>query len=78
MDHVYLTENSDPIPSVLVEELQDLVDEGFLTLDSDGQKANQLPIYKRCMEKHRHKYNWMAFIDIDEYIVIRTCASHCL
>lgn len=71
---MYLTENSEPIPSVLVEQLQDLVDDGFLTLESDAEKANQLPIYKRCMEQHRHKHNWKAFIDIDEYIVIRACA----
>lgn len=75
MDHVYLTENSEPPPKQLVEQLQDFIDEGFLTLESDGQRANQLNIYKRCMERYRHKHNWMAFIDIDEFIVIRRCAS---
>ena len=77
MDHVYLTENSSPIPSHLAEQLQDFVDDGFLTLESDGKRANQLNIYKRCMEKYRQNHNWMAFIDIDEFIVIRKCALHC-
>lgn len=76
VDHVYLTENSDPPPEYLVEQLQDFVDEGFLTLEFDGEKADQLNIYKRCMEKYNSKTSWMAFIDIDEYIVIRKCVPH--
>jgi hypothetical protein len=72
---VYLTENSDPPPKHLVEQLQDFIDEGFLTLESDGKKANQLNIYKRCMQQYRHLHNWLAFIDIDEFIVIRKCVS---
>lgn len=84
VDHVYLTENSYPIQEQLTEQLQDFIDEGFLTLESDGKKANQINIYKRCMEKYRQNHNWMAFIDIDEFIAIRqyafsshqhTCAS---
>lgn len=71
---MYLTENADPIPQHMSEQLQDFINEGFLTLEADGRKANQLNIYKRCMEKYRHKHNWMAFIDIDEYIVIRQYA----
>jgi uncharacterized phage-like protein YoqJ len=74
VDHVFLTENSYPPPEGLQEQLQFLVDEGFLTLEFDGTKANQLNIYKRCMEEYRHTTNWMAFIDIDEYIVMRKCA----
>jgi len=33
-----------------------------------GQKQ-QIPAYKDCVEKHKFEARWIAFIDLDEYII---------
>lgn len=51
--------------------LQDLVDDGFLTLYAVKRPKGQMTIYRECMEQHYEAFNWITFIDLDEYIVIR-------
>ena len=74
MDHVYLYENSDPPPAHVSEQLIDFVASGFVTFEAVGKPASQLFIYHACATQHRHKQNWLAFLDIDEFIVLRRCA----
>jgi Glycosyltransferase family 92 len=51
-------------------------DPSFVTLRSETFRRAQLPVYAWCAEEHRHRFNWMAFFDIDEFFAIRTgCAS---
>lgn len=33
-----------------------------------GGQSEQLSIYTRCLQTHRAKHTWMAFIDVDEFI----------
>lgn len=72
MDHVYLTENSED--ASLLPQLQDFISDGFLTFRTAPRPWFQQTIYLECMQQHRHKHNWMAFIDLDEFIVLRKCA----
>ena len=74
VEHVYLTENSNPPPEDMVPQLQDFIDSGFLTFRAVARPEFQVMFYRDCMEHHRHKHNWMAFIDLDEFIVLRKCA----
>lgn len=71
VEHVYLTENSYRPTPVMRGQLNDFVSEGFLTYEVDGTKGPQLKLYRRCMEQHYHKHNWLAFLDLDEILVIR-------
>lgn len=73
VDHIYLTENGPTPPASLVEELQEFIDDGFITFRVDPRPMFQQTIYVDCMTQQRHKHNWMAFIDLDEFIVLREC-----
>lgn len=52
-------------------QLNDFVSEGFLTYEVDGTTGPQLKLYRRCMDQNYHKHNWLAFLDLDEILVLR-------
>lgn len=55
--------------------LQDFVDSEFLTLSSEPRPHAQLRVYQACLRYHAHKYRWMAFFDVDEFLALRNrCA----
>ena len=62
----------------MVAQLQDFIESGFLTFEAIGKPDYQPFFYHACMQQYRHKHNWLAFIDLDEFIVLRKCASPAL
>ncbi|EKX55301.1 hypothetical protein GUITHDRAFT_99081 [Guillardia theta CCMP2712] len=43
---------------------------GIVTLDDAVCDVHcQVPTYQRCMDDHGHRSRWMAFIDIDEFLM---------
>ena len=73
VDHIYLVENSED--DSMLPEIQEFIDGGFVTFSNSPRPMFQQSIYLDCMEKNRHEHNWMAFLDLDEFIVLRKCAS---
>jgi hypothetical protein len=72
VEHVYVNDHqSDPSPSTK-QQLKDFEDDGFVTYTpmSFDSKA-QLRVYYTCMRAHYHKHNWLAFFDIDEFLILR-------
>jgi hypothetical protein len=79
VDHVYLTE------IVLGSEsgvLKPFTTDGFLHLsthaitlhDSHLFKADALlPVYDKCIRELKPKYNWIAFFDLNEFLLVREC-----
>ena len=48
----------------------------FLTVRSEVRGRAQLPTYAWCAEEHRRNFNWMAFLDVDEFLAVRDgCAA---
>jgi hypothetical protein len=70
VDHVYLTENTDKSES-LREELENFAPPEFLTYRQESEPHAQMKVYGHCLAEHKHKHNWMAFLDADEFLVIR-------
>eukprot|EP00892_Ulva_mutabilis_P000848 jgi/Ulvmu1/10764/UM068_0054.1 len=70
VDHVYLTENAPTVPERMRADLRDFVSDGFLTLATEPIPRAQTKVYYDCMSSHYHKHNWLAFFDMDEYLVI--------
>ena len=72
--HLYNNESSDNWTS----ELFDLIAEGVVTVHDWPGKAQQIPAYKdfinRCKSQYK-LYQWVAFIDIDEYLYCRSGAT---
>jgi hypothetical protein len=77
VEHIYLTENSLQAPEHMAEQLRDFVEEGFVTYDLEREPAAQVKIYYRCMRKAHTRYNWLAFFDVDEYLMLRRCVHNC-
>jgi hypothetical protein len=70
VDHVYLTEN-DPTGRPMKAAIQDFIDEGFVSFDVQQRPQAQLRVYAKCVQGYSHLYNWMAFFDLDEFLVLR-------
>ena len=74
VDKVLLTEN-DETPT-LERDLADFIESGFLDYRLDPRPHAQQLVYDDCITEHRDQYNWMAFFDLDEFLVVRDeCAA---
>ena len=70
-DHFYITDNnSSPRISTII---QDYIDLGIVTYRIDNRqiKDNQSPVCNDTLRLHRNETRWMAFIDTDEFIVLK-------
>jgi hypothetical protein len=71
VDDIYMTENNETVPGAMRDALQPFVDDGFLHLDAWGNDdPSQMKIYSQCFDRNRYKYDWIAFIDADEYLML--------
>ena len=77
MEHIYLTENSAGEASDKFAAFRPMIDDGFLTLELNPKPKAQLDVYQRCLDEYKGKHNWIAFFDLDEYLVIREECAHC-
>jgi hypothetical protein len=75
VDRVYLTENAHELERTLAKSpaLKAFADEGFLKLLLEPEPHAQIKVYDRCIRDLRSKYNWIAFFDLDEFLVVREC-----
>lgn len=65
--HIYLYDNGST--DGMKDEIQDYIDEGYVTyIDFPGVKK-QLPAYDDAINNYKNEARYMAFIDIDEFIV---------
>lgn len=78
MDHIFLTDNNSEGGGALLEGLAGMFSSTFLTLRTDTYEHAQLKTYAWCAEEHRHSFNWMAFLDMDEFLIVHSgCAALC-
>ena len=77
MEHVHLIDNAPSKgESTLAPALEEFVEAGFLTLSVEPQPHAQLVTYAWCLREHGHKYNWLAMLDVDEFLAVRDqCVS---
>ena len=73
-DHILLTENNSINP--IGEHIRDFIDSGFVTYRTETKDHAQLAIYAWCIREQRDRFNWIAFVDADEFLVIRRCEKH--
>lgn len=75
---MYLTENIQRNEVSHAASLKDFTDSGFLTLGLERRPYRQKGIYQLCIEEHASQHNWMAFLDLDEFVILRNpcAASH--
>ena len=69
VDHLYMYNNNSD--DNYLEILQPYIDEGFVTLVDWTENHAQIEGYKNCFDRFRNETQWLAFIDLDEFIVPR-------
>jgi hypothetical protein len=76
VDHVFLTDNNSENGTALRAQLESEFPANFLTTRLEVINHGQLRVFSWCAWAQRHHFNWLAFIDVDEFLVIRNgCAS---
>ena len=70
VDHVFLFDN-DSNNKTILQQLRGEFSRHYLTISEVSQPHAQLPVYAQCIEEQRAHFNWIAFFDLDEYLVIR-------
>ena len=67
-DHVYLYDNNDNI------DIGQFIDAKYsdkvTIIEVHGKSQFQRPAYQDCWRRFRHEYDWIAFIDMDEFVTI--------
>ena len=69
VDKVFLTEN-DKEPT-LKAGLRPYIQSKFVDYRRVLRKNSQIDVYNDCINDHGKEYSWMAFLDADEYIILR-------
>jgi hypothetical protein len=66
VDHFYLYNNNSN--DTFLNVLQPYIDKGVVDLIDWPYNHSQMKAYEDCYNKHKNHTNWLAFIDIDEFI----------
>lgn len=66
VEHFYLYDN-DSTDDISI--LQKYLDDGSLTLNRVSSQAKQMPAYNHFLQTYRDEVEWVAIIDLDEFIV---------
>lgn len=75
MDHIYLAENADRPEPHMQSQLQNFIDDGFLTYSHDNSPGGQMKAVSDCIRQHCLDYDWLSILDVDEFIILRNqCA----
>ena len=72
VDRVVLYENDDT--PRLKARLAQFIDSGFLVYNHEPQPNAQMKVYQDCIDAHAPDFNWLAFFDLDEFLLLRRCA----
>jgi Glycosyl transferase family 2 len=74
-DHVFLWDNNSVDGEQQRSVLSRAFPRSFLSLYSEREPQGQLKVYAWCAEEQRASYNWVAFFDLDEFLVLRDRCS---
>lgn len=70
-DNVILYDNND-IDGEKFEDVLNKFKKFVIIENKRGEKFNQKEFYNECYKKYSDKYDWIAFFDIDEFLILET------
>jgi hypothetical protein len=73
VDHFYITDNKSQPP--LRETLKDYIASGLVTYKYDTRDHPQVAVYNECIQQHKNDSTWIAFFDVDEFLVLKKHSS---
>jgi hypothetical protein len=69
VDHIHLIENDS---SASIEaDIADFINAGFVTFHTLDVPHGQVQAFQMCDSNYRYMYNWMMYVDADEFLHVR-------
>ena len=73
-DNIILYDNNDSDGENIYDIISNEIETGFIIYENIKDKSNyQLPCYNECMEKFHNDFDWILFLDCDEFLELRNC-----
>lgn len=70
-DKIFIYDNNHDGEEYFEDVLQPFIDENFVEIiDFRNKEAAQLMAYNDCYSKHGNEYDWIAFFDFDEFLIL--------
>lgn len=70
-DHITIYDNNDNDYEDVKSRINDYVESGFVDIiNAHGKKTYQLPAYKDFWINNYMKYDWIAYFDVDEFLIL--------
>lgn len=69
VEHIILFDNESRVP--IRHTLRDWLRAGFVTIIEIGGQCRQLPCYQVALNEFGQDFFWLAFVDLDEFIVVK-------
>lgn len=73
VEHIILFDNESRTP--IRHTLRDWLCAGFVTIIEIGGQCRQLPCYQVALNEFGRDFYWLAFVDLDEFIVVKKAAN---
>ena len=71
-DKIFIYDNNFGDEEHFEDVLQSYIDDGFIEVtDCRNKTAYQINAYTDCYNKHKNEYDWIAFFDFDEFLVLK-------
>lgn len=72
IDKIFLYDNNNVNGEKFENKIKSFIDEGLVEIKNwRGIKKPQIKIYNDCYKNYYNKFNWLIFIDIDEFIYLK-------
>lgn len=69
--HVHIIDNNDPDGERFEDVISDYIESGYVSVrNARGLKRHQCVAYRLFYDEHHKKYDYIAFFDCDEYLVL--------
>ena len=68
-DKIFIYDNNDIAGEKFEDVINDYIQSGFVEIvDFRGRECVQMPAYQDCYDRFNKQYDWIAFLDIDEFL----------
>ena len=71
IDKIFIYDNNDVNGEKFETVIDDFIKNNFVEIiDVRGLSSIQIPIYNYCYRKYNNLYDWIGFLDFDEFLFI--------
>jgi hypothetical protein len=74
VSHFYIYDNDSTVP--IAATLSSYIKDGVVTVEHIAGREQQMPVHRHCLANYGSECQWIAFIDVDEFIVPKTLTGN--